>query len=109
MSAVNGNPVPLSGSSNQLKKSIGRVIIKINSEIIELQKEYKKVKSGGSLSKKGENLEKAVKEKKTALEEALQSFQARKEYVEQENFQKMVDMIKANIGMEAVRKSLRLK
>ena len=101
MSAINGIPVPLSGSSNQLKKSIGRVIIKINSEIIELQKEYKKVKSGGSLSKKGETLEKSVKEKKDALEAALQSFETRKEYVEQENFKKMVDMIKVNIATAA--------
>ena len=68
MSANNGNPVPLSGTSNQLKKSIGRVIIKINSEILELQKEYQKVKSGGSLSKKGETPEKSVNEKKDASE-----------------------------------------
>ena len=48
-----GNPEPLTGSGNQLKKSIGRIIIRINSEILDLQQEYKKVKEGTALSTKG--------------------------------------------------------
>ena len=57
-----------------LKKSIGKIIISINSEILELVEEYKKVKQHGvSLSRKGEAREEDVKKKKVALEEALQS------------------------------------
>ena len=44
-------PKPLSGSSNDLKKSIGRVVLLTNTDILELQTAYKKVKQGGSLTK----------------------------------------------------------
>jgi hypothetical protein len=64
-------------SSNQLKKSIGRIVISINSELLELQQEFLKVKSGANVSKKGELLEKSVSEKKKALEDALHSLETR--------------------------------
>ena len=92
------NPVPLTGSSNQLKKSVGNLIIKINSEILELQQEYRKVKAGASLSKKGTDLENAVKEKKKALEEALECMEGRRDYIIQETMEKTVQMVKDNIA-----------
>ena len=93
-----GNPEPLTGSGNQLKKSIGRIIIRINSEILDLQQEYKKVKEGTALSTKGVNLEKNVKEKKEALEDALGSLEGRPDFVTKESMEKTVQMIKDNIA-----------
>ena len=51
-------------SGVKLKKSIGKIILKINTEILDLQGEYYKQKEGDTLSKKGELLEKSVTEKK---------------------------------------------
>ena len=54
MTGTNRNgPEAASGTSSDLKKSIGRIIININSEILELLSEYKKVKPDVQLSKKG--------------------------------------------------------
>ena len=91
------NPNLMSTSSNQLKKSVGRIVININSEILELQKEYRKVKDSTSLSKKGELLEKSVLEKKEALEDALKCFQSKPGFIVQEKMEKTVQMISDNI------------
>ena len=86
------------GTGIALKKSIGRIIISINSEILELVEEYKKVKQHGiPLSKKGESRAAEVKKKKVALEEALKSIENRPGFVEQEKMEKLVDMMKKNI------------
>ena len=79
---------PESLSSNNSKKSIGRLIIKVNSEILGLQQELRKVKTGVPLSKKREDLEKAVKEKKKALEDALKSFEDRPRYIVRRKWKK---------------------
>ena len=96
----NVHPDPLSGggTSNQLKKSIGKIIIDLNSEILELQAEYKKVKPGTSLSTKGVKIEKAVKDKKAALEEAVKGLEARQDFVIKEKMEKTTAMIKDNIA-----------
>ena len=54
-------------SSKELKKSIGKIVIRISNEVIELQREYKKVNYGGFLSGKGSLLENSVNEKKNKL------------------------------------------
>ena len=84
-------------TSNQLKKSIGRIVISINSELLELQQESIKVKSGANVSKKGELLEKSVTEKKKALEDVLHSLETRPGYIVEEKMQKTVQMLKDNI------------
>ena len=84
-------------TSNNLKKSIGKIIHGINSDILEYVEEKKKVKTGGTLSKKGEAKEDAVKKKKEALEDSLKGLEDRPEYVEQEKMEKLVKMIKDNI------------
>ena len=78
-----------SAASNNLKKSIGRIIISINSEILELLAEYKKVKTGVPLSKKGEIKEESVKKKKEALEDALKNLEPRSGYIEQEKWKSL--------------------
>ena len=41
-------------TSNQLKKSVGKTVIALSDEILELQQEFKGTKDGGKLSIKGE-------------------------------------------------------
>ena len=88
-------------SGVKLKKSIGKIILKINAEILELQGEYKKQKEGGTLSKKGELLEKGVIEKKEALESALKELENREAYIVEEHLEKTVQMIKDNLNTAA--------
>ena len=84
-------------SATKLKKSVGKIILKINSEILELQSEYKKSKDGTEKTKKADTLEKSVKEKKDALEKTLKELENRPNYVQEENMQKTVQMIRNNI------------
>ena len=72
-------------------------MIKINSEILEYQLEKKKVKEGVSLSSKGSSLQKAIEEKKEALEEALKCLEGRQGYITNEKMEKTVQLIKDNI------------
>ena len=85
-------------SGLKLKKSIGNIILKINADLLDLQAEYLKVKEGGNLSRKGEKLEKTVTERKDALHKALLELENRPEYIEQENMEKTVKMIKDNVA-----------
>ena len=62
-----GPPGNTGTTGNNLKKSIGQIIHGINSDILEYVEEKKKVKTGGTLSKKGEAKEDAVKKKKRSL------------------------------------------
>ena len=84
-------------SANKLKKSIGKTVITLNDEILELQKEFKGVKEGGKISKKGERLVKAIKEKKDALKDTLTKLEEKPEYVVEEKLEKTVQMIRTNI------------
>ena len=90
-------PQPISGTSNQLKKSIGRLIIKINSDILEFLGELRKVKTGVPLSEKGLAFKKTIDDQKNALEDALKGLEARPSYVREEKLSKTVQMIKENI------------
>ena len=55
-------------SSAELKKSIGRIVIDINSDILDLLSERRKASNGEKLTKKGEDLKERVLEKKKALD-----------------------------------------
>ena len=90
-------PQPISGTSNQLKKSIGRLIIKINSDILEFLGELRKVKTGVPLSEKGLAFKKTIDDQKNSLEDALKGLEARPSYVREEKLSKTVQMIKENI------------
>ena len=84
-------------TSNQLKKSVGKTVIALSDEILELQQEYKGTKDGGKLSIKGEKLKKAVEEKKNALKETLSKLEEKPEFIVEENLSKTVQLIKDNI------------
>ena len=81
------------GSGNRIKLSVGKILIQINTEILELMAEYKKVKSGVSLSTKGAELEKAVTTKKEALEAQVEAATVEKLY-------KTTKMIKNNMKQQ---------
>ena len=90
-------PRPLSGSSVELKKSIGRLVFQANSEILELQSGYKRVKDGGTLTKSEEGKEKSLKEKIAGLEDGLKSLDEKPDLVEKDNFKKYIDMMKMTV------------
>ena len=56
----------------ELKKKAGTLILSINSDILELQQAYCRVKEGGQLSNADADKEKKVSEKKVKLEEIVQ-------------------------------------
>ena len=91
-------PVPITGTSNQLKKSIGRLVIKINSEILDFVHEKRKIKPDVPLSAKGNKLKETIKEKKEALEEALKDLEGKPDYIIQERMEKTVKIVKENIA-----------
>ena len=55
----------------RIQHSVGKIVLEVNTEILELLDEYKKVKSGKTLSQRGVDLKELVKIKKEALEEVL--------------------------------------
>ena len=59
--------VSLIHTSNQLKKVIGKIILKINTEILELLDLYKNVKEGTPLTVRGAKLEEEILTKKDKL------------------------------------------
>ena len=85
-------------SSTELKKSIGKIVLRISNEVIELQKEYRKVKDGETLSRSGIELEKSVIEKRDSLVNALASLESKPDFIEKDNLQKTVKMIKDTIN-----------
>ena len=87
--------------STRIQHSVGKIIFQINTETLELLDEYKKSKSGRPLSARGGELQKAIKVKQEALEEALKSL------VTSDNsgrLEKTIKMLKNNI--ETARKVL---
>ena len=82
---------PLKGSANDLKKSIGQIVIQADSDILELQKGYQKAKNeGSSLSKLDLEREKSLKEKKSALEDGIKNLEAKTDYVVKEKLEKVL-------------------
>ena len=73
-------------TSNTAKKNIGALVLAINTDILDLQQEVKKLKDNNECSSKVEYLEKSVKEKKEALETTYEGLELDKEYVEKEGF-----------------------
>ena len=82
----------------ELKKSIGKLIIKLSSEVLELLEEKRKHKKDkGDLSSKGQDLKRSIAEKKKALEDTLKDLEARTDYISEEKLEKYIRMIKVNI------------
>ena len=78
-SSNNQNPfsdITMPGTTSQgprIQHNVGKIILQINTEILELLEELKKVKLGQTLSQRGVDLKELVKVKKEALEEVTGS------------------------------------
>ena len=84
-------------TSSQLKKTIGKLILNINSDILELQKEYKKNVEPDSVKKKESELEEAVIDRKRVLQDIVDDLGGKPEYVKKEDLVKTVQMMKTSI------------
>ena len=84
-------------TSSQLKKTIGKLILNINSDILELQKEYKKNVEPDSVKKKETELEEAVIDRKRVLQDIVDDLGGKPEYVKKEDLVKTVQMMKTSI------------
>ena len=84
-------------TSSQLKKSIGNLILNINSDILELQKEYKKNVEPVSVKKKETELEEAVIDRRKVLQDIVEDSGGKPEYVKKEELVKTVRMMKTSI------------
>ena len=94
---MSGAAKPLTGSLNQLKKNIGNLIFSASTEIIELQKGYKKGKGRENLSKLDLEREKSRIEKKEALEDAVKTLESKPNYLKDENLEKFILMMKTTV------------
>ena len=84
-------------TSSQLKKSIGNLILNINSDILELQKECKKNVEPNSVKKKETELEEAVINRRKVLQDIVEDSGGKPEYVKKEELVKTVRMMKTSI------------
>ena len=84
-------------SSNQsptdLKKKAGTLIFSINSEILELQQAYCRVKDGGKFSNSDSEKEKVVEEKTVKLKEIVTKLNLMPEYVKEMKLEKVLEMM----------------
>ena len=80
----------LNMTTNELIKSIGKIVIDLNAEILDLLSEQKKTDEAGKMTKKGEQIGKNVKEKKKSLAADLESFESSPGLVKAENLQKTI-------------------
>ena len=94
---MSGAAKPLTGSLNQLKKNIGNLIFSASTEIIELQKVYKKGKGRENLSKLDLEREKSRIEKKEALKDAVKTLESKPNYLKDENLEKFILMMKTTV------------
>ena len=90
------SPVPF--TSDAVKKNIGNLVLSVNSEILDLQKEFKRLGDSNNWSSKADELEISVKEKKEALEDFINRLEAKPGYVDKEKFQKLLKTMKTSVN-----------
>ena len=101
MKSAETSPSNLNRSAADLKKNIGRLILKLNSDVLDLIVEYRKVKHNGDFSEKGKDLELSVTKKKVSLEKTLKMFESKPDFVKQEKLERFVSMVNTNISTAA--------
>ena len=83
---------------NELKKKAGTLVIQANSEILDLQHGYRKVNSGGSLTRQEKDKETVLKAKVLGLEEAVKVLKANIEHDDDsDNLSRLVKLIETTI------------
>ena len=85
-------------TSDVVKKNIGNLVLSVNSEILDLQKEFKRLGDSNNWSSKADELENSVKEKKEALEDLIKRLEAKPGYVDKEKFQKLLKTMKTSVN-----------
>ena len=85
-------------TSDVVKKNIGNLVLSVNSEILDLQKEFKRLGDSNNWSSKADELENSVKEKKEALEDLIKRLEAKPGYVDKEKFQKLLETMKTSVN-----------
>ena len=91
--AIN-NPIE---NNNHLKKVVGKIVLQINSDLLDLSKEYKNVKEEVPLSAKGVRLEGEVEKMKNELEKILNNLNEDPKYSRDPDLGKTFALIKSNI------------
>ena len=86
-------------STLELKRKVGDLVISLNSDVLELQKIFSKVKDGDySQLSSSELLKKSkVEEHKTILEKGVKQLESTPEYVKEEKLEKFIKMMKVTI------------
>ena len=88
----------MSGSPGDLKKSIGKLVLSANSDILELQKSYKKSNDGdGKVPKSVSEREEKLGEKKAGLEDGIKSLSQRPDYIKKEKFERYIRMMETTV------------
>ena len=86
--AIN-NPIE---NNNHLKKVVGKIVLQINSDLLDLSKEYKNVKEEAPLSAKGVWLEGEVEKMKNELEKILKNLNEDPKYSQDKNLTKLLKL-----------------
>ena len=88
----------MSGSPGDLKKSIGKLVLSANSDILELQKSNKKSNDGdGNVPKSVSEREEKLAEKKAGLEDGIKSLSQRPDYIKKEKFERYIKMMETTV------------
>ena len=82
-------------SSNQIKKNVGKLVLKVNGDILELQKEFGKEAS--ALSVRATRIKTEIEKNEEVLIKILENLEERSEFVQEKNLKKTVNMIRMNI------------
>ena len=83
--------------AKSVTKVVGKIVLKLNSDLLDLLKEYKNAKEEVPLSVKGVQLQESIDKQKKELEEILKNFKDGHNYLDEQKSTKTLAMIKMNI------------
>ena len=83
----------------ELKKKAGSLVLSLNSDLLELQKAYRKLSGDTSqqLSKTETDREKRIEEQKSKLEKIIASLDSKAEFVKEANLERILAMMRITI------------
>ena len=84
-------------TAKSVTKVVGKIVLKLNSDLLDLIKEYKNAKEGVPLSVKGVQLQESIDKQKKELEEILKNFEDGPDFLDEQKSTKTLAMIKMNI------------
>ena len=84
-------------TAKSVTKVVGKIVLKLNSDLLDLIKEYKNAKEEVPLSVKGVQLQESIDKQKKELEEILKNFEDGPDFLDEQKSTKTLAMIKMNI------------